>query len=202
MQISYISRRPIFVKLLTHGAQGFVASAGRMCGALFCAEGRCEYMDMDYELLNDVIERNGCAESAAIAILQDVQETYRYLPREAFPYIAKRLGVSRARLYSIATFYENFSLAPKGEYLIKVCDGTACHVRKSAPILERLRRDLRLSGGETTTDDLRFTVETVSCLGACGLAPVITVNEKVYGGMTPESASVLLQELKEARRND
>jgi NADH-quinone oxidoreductase subunit E len=159
-------------------------------------------MGVDYELLNNVIEKNGCAESATIAILQDVQETYRYLPREAFSYIAKKLGVSRARLYSIATFYENFSLAPKGKYLIKICDGTACHVRKSAPILERLRRDLHLLGSETTTADLFFTVETVSCLGACGLAPVITVNEKVYGDMTPESASALLQELKEAQRND
>ena len=152
----------------------------------------------DFELLDGIIEKNGCAESSVIAVLQDVQEHYRYLPREAFPHLANRLGISRARLYSIATFYENFSLAPKGKYIIRVCNGTACHVRKSMPILDRLRRELCLADGETTTGDLFFTVETVSCLGACGLAPVITVNEKVHGGMTPEAASALLAELKEA----
>ena len=106
--------------------------------------------------------------------------------------MAERLGVSEARVYSVATFYENFSLEPKGKFVIKVCDGTACHVRKSIPILERLRSDLGLSEGKATTDDLGFTVETVSCLGACGLAPVLTVNDKVYPAMTPDKASELL----------
>ncbi|MDR2296058.1 MAG: NAD(P)H-dependent oxidoreductase subunit E [Clostridiales Family XIII bacterium] len=153
-------------------------------------------IDMDYTPLDGLIEGNGCTESAAIAVLQDVQAHYGHLPREAFPYLAKRLGVSQARLYSIATFYENFSLEPKGKYVIKVCDGTACHVRKSMPILETLYRELGLTDGKTTTDDLVFTVETVSCLGACGLAPVVTVNEQVYGGATPESICALLAELR------
>ncbi|MDR1247655.1 MAG: NAD(P)H-dependent oxidoreductase subunit E [Clostridiales Family XIII bacterium] len=89
--------------------------------------------NVNYELLDGIIERNGCAGSSVIAVLQNVQEHYRYLPREVFPHLAKRLGVSQARLYSIATFYENFSLSPKGEYVIRICDGTACHVRKSTP---------------------------------------------------------------------
>lgn len=152
---------------------------------------------LDLKALDDIINDNGCKESSIIAILQAVQEHFRYLPEEAFPYIAKKLGVGQARIYSVATFYENFSLSPKGKYVIKICDGTACHVRKSIPILDRLRKDLALSNGKLTTDDLLFTVETVSCLGACGLAPVLTVNEKVYSAMTPDKASELLKKLRE-----
>ncbi len=150
----------------------------------------------DRTAVDGIIEKRGCQPSAVIAVLQDIQERYRYLPKEVFPYLSKRLGVGEAHLYSVATFYENFSLEPKGKYVIKICDGTACHVRKSIPILERLRSELGLSSGKPTTDDKLFTVETVSCLGACGLAPVITVNEKVYPAMTPDKATALLQDLK------
>ena len=121
---------------------------------------------------------------------------------ELFPYMAKKLKVSEARIYSVATFYENFSLEPKGKYVIKVCDGTACHVRKSIPILDRLRAELGLSEKKKTTDDLLFTVETVSCLGACGLAPVMTVNDKVHPAMTPEKASALIKQLIEEEKNN
>ena len=151
----------------------------------------------DYGVLDGILKRHDAKPSAAIAVLQETQEHYRYLPGEIFPYLAEKMKVSEARLYSVATFYENFSLEPKGKYVIKVCDGTACHVRKSIPILERLRADLGLSESKVTTDDLGFTVETVSCLGACGLAPVITVNDKVYPAMTPDKASALLNGLKE-----
>ena len=111
--------------------------------------------------------------------------------------MAKRLGISEAKVYSVATFYDNFSLEPKGKYVIKVCDGTACHVRKSPLILNALRRELGLSAEKTTTDDMMFTLETVSCLGTCGLAPVLTVNDKVYPAMTPEKTEALLKQLKE-----
>lgn len=131
-----------------------------------------------------------------VAILQDIQEEYRYLPKEALLYLADSINVSIAKIYSVATFYENFSLEPKGKYVIKICDGTACHVRKSIPILNALRKELGLTEDKKTTDDQLFTVETVSCLGACGLAPVMTVNDKVYPAMTPESATALLAELK------
>ncbi len=154
----------------------------------------------DYTAVDAIIDEYGAYPSSVIAILQGVQEEYRYLPEEVFPYLAKRLGVSEARIYSVATFYENFSLEPKGKYVIKVCDGTACHVRKSIPILKRLRSDLSLNDNKVTTDDLMFTVETVSCLGACGLAPVMTVNDKVYPCMTPDKASKLLKELKEGEK--
>lgn len=153
----------------------------------------------DYSKLDVVLENHGYRSSNIIAILQDTQEIYRYLPEDIFAYFSQKLGISEAKIYSIATFYENFSLEPKGKYVIKICDGTACHVRKSIPILEKLRKELGLSENKVTTEDLNFTVETVSCLGACGLAPAITVNEKVYGAMTPEKALELLNTLKEEK---
>lgn len=156
---------------------------------------------IDVTAIELILEKRGQEPSAVIAILQDIQEHYRYLPREVFPYLSKKLGVGEAHIYSVATFYENFSLEPKGKYVIKICDGTACHVRKSIPILERLRSELNLSHSNPTTDDFLFTVETVSCLGACGLAPVLTVNDKVYPAMTPDKASSLLAELKEDALN-
>ncbi len=151
----------------------------------------------DKAAVDEIIENRGCQPSAVIAVLQDIQEKHRYLPKEVFPYLSERLGVGEAHLYSVATFYENFSLEPKGKYVIKVCDGTACHIRKSIPILERLRQDLALSEDKRTTDDLLFTVETVACLGACGLAPALTVNDKVHPAMTPDKASELLRTLKQ-----
>lgn len=151
----------------------------------------------DFAAVDSILKELGCKQSAIIAILQGIQEHYRYLPGEVFPYLSKKIGISEARIYSTATFYENFSLEPKGKFVIKVCNGTACHVRKSIPILDRLHKELELSEAKATTDDSGFTVETVSCLGACGLAPVITVNDKVYPAMTPDKTSELLKELKE-----
>lgn len=151
----------------------------------------------DFSKLDIILNDQEFKSCNIIAILQETQEIYRYLPKEIFTYLSEKLGMSRAKIYSVATFYDNFSLEPKGKYVIKICDGTACHVRKSIPILEKLRGELGLSATKVTTDDLMFTVETVSCLGACGLAPVITVNEKVHGAMTPEKASVILNALKE-----
>ena len=155
----------------------------------------------DYSILDKAIEEFGNEEKALIAILQSAQEHYRYLPKEIFPYLSEKLGVSQAKIYGVVTFYENFSLEPKGKYVIKICDGTACHVRRSVPILERLRSELGLSEAKKTTDDLMFTIETVSCLGACGLAPVLTVNDVVYSAMTPDKASELLKSLKEEIAN-
>ncbi len=153
--------------------------------------------NFDFSIVDEILERYPKNESSTIAILQDVQEHYHYLPREVFAHIAKAIGIGEARLYGVATFYENFSLEPKGRFVIRCCDGTACHVRGSIPILERLRSDLGLTGNQTTTDDLNFTVETVSCLGACGLAPVITVNGAVYPAMTPDKATELIKELRQ-----
>ncbi len=157
--------------------------------------------NIDYNAIDQILNNNENTAINIIAILQDIQDLYKYLDRDVFEYLSKKLGVSVAHIYSVATFYENFSLEPKGKYLIKICDGTACHVRKSIPILDRIRKDLALTTGEHTTTDLMFTVETVSCLGACGLAPVLVVNEKVYPAMTPDKASELLIQLKEEEKN-
>ncbi len=157
--------------------------------------------NIDFSVVDEILSTNGCKQQAIISVLQDIQEHYRYLPQEVFPYLAEKMGMSEASIYSIATFYENFSLEPKGKYVIKICDGTACHVRKSIPILERLRKELGLSESKKTTDDRNFTVETVSCLGACGLAPVLTVNDVVHPEMTPDKASELIKQLKEEIAN-
>jgi NADH-quinone oxidoreductase subunit E len=149
------------------------------------------------KLLEEIVGSHRDDPSAIISILQDIQERWHYIPKEVFGPLSRRVGVSEARIYSVVTFYENFSLEPKGRFIIKVCDGTACHVRKSTPILERLRKDLSLTPDKVTTTDLGFTVETVSCLGACGLAPVLTVNDRVHPAMTPDKVSALVATLKE-----
>lgn len=150
-----------------------------------------------YEKADMIIESHGAKPEFLIPIIQDIQSEYRYLPPELLSYVAEKIGITEAKAFSVATFYENFSFEPKGKYVIKVCDGTACHVRKSTAILERIYTDLGLSKEKTTTDDMLFTVETVSCLGACGLAPVMTVNDVVYPSMTPDAATQLLQKLRE-----
>ena len=151
----------------------------------------------DYSKLDEILDKHQYAPGSIIAILQDTQEVFRYLPSDIFSYYSDKLGISQAQIFSIATFYENFSLQPKGKYVIKVCDGTACHVRKSTAVLDQLRKELQLSAAKKTTDDMTFTVETVSCLGACGLAPTLTVNDEVMGMMTPQKVLDLLAELKE-----
>ena len=152
---------------------------------------------IDFSVLDKAIETYGNEEKSLIAILQQAQEHYRYLPEEIFPYLSKKLDIPEARIYGVATFYDNFSLERKGKFIIKVCDGTACHVRKSIPILNALRKELGLSENKKTTDDYLFTVETVSCLGACSSAPAVMVNDEIYPTMTPDSAVKLLNELKE-----
>ena len=124
--------------------------------------------EFDYNVLDEILKEHNYDESHTVTILQEVQAHYSYLPKEAFPYLAEKLGVPEAKIYGVATFYENFSFDAKGKYVIKVCDGTACHVRKSIPVLEELYKKLGLSRTKKTTDDMMFTVETVSCLGACG----------------------------------
>jgi NADH-quinone oxidoreductase subunit E len=155
----------------------------------------------DYGFLDGIISKTGCSPGSIIPILQGVQEKYNYLPPEIFPYIADKLKVSEARIYGVATFYENFSLQPKGKFIIKVCDGTACHVRKSVPNLEQFRKELGLSEKKITTDDLGFTVQTVACLGACSLAPALMISasgapDKVHANVTPKQVSEIVSELR------
>jgi len=155
----------------------------------------------DYGVIDDVIKEWGAKPGSIIPILQGVQERYNYLPPEVFPYVASKLHVSEARIYGVATFYENFSLQPKGKFIIKICDGTACHVRKSIPNLERFHKELGLSEKKITTEDLGFTVQTVACLGACSLAPALMISsrgvpDKVHANVTPDQVSEIINELK------
>ena len=110
-------------------------------------------------------------------------------------YIATSLDIPPSRVYGVATFYSHFALKPKGKYVIRLCDGTACHVKKSTSILEALYRKLGVDEKNNTTADMLFTVETVSCLGACGLAPVVVINDDVYGQMTPEKTISIVEKI-------
>ena len=143
-----------------------------------------------------IVDSYGCQRHHLIAIMQDIQAEYKYLSPEVLERIAQKLDIGVAKVYSVATFYENFSLEAKGKYIIKVCDGTACHVRKSQPIYNAIREYLELEDKQKTSADSLFTLETVACLGACGLAPVVTVNDQVHSKMTPDLAIELLEHLR------
>ena len=145
---------------------------------------------------NEIIESYGGDQSKLIAITQEIQAEYKYLSEDTLTLIAEKLGVSTAKVYSVATFYENFSLEAKGKYIIKVCAGTACHVRKSQPIYDAIHDYLGLTGQKKTSADGLFTLETVACLGACGLAPVMTIDGEVHSKMTPEAALALLEDIR------
>ena len=145
---------------------------------------------------NEIIETYGCDQSNLIAIMQEIQAEYKYLSEDTLTLIAEKLGVSTAKVYSVATFYENFSLEAKGKYIIKVCAGTACHVRKSQPIYDAIHDYLGLTGKKKTSADGLFTLETVACLGAYGLAPVMTIDGEVHSKMTPEAALALLEDIR------
>ena len=144
-----------------------------------------------YRKTDEIISRYVRDARSLIPIMQDIQAEYRYLPAELLSYVAKQIGITEAKAYSVATFYENFSFEAKGKYVIKVCDGTACHVRGGKLILEEVEKELGVKAGHTT-EDLRFTVETVACIGACGLAPVMQINEDTHGRLTPEKISLIL----------
>ncbi len=148
-----------------------------------------------FEKVCEILDSHGRSEAKLIPILQAVQEEYRYLPEEVMAFIATSLGISPARVYGVATFFSHFALEAKGKYVVKICNGTACHVKGSMDIYNAMAKELGLEDGKQTTPDLLFTVETVSCLGACGLAPVLVVNEDVYGQVTPESSVELLKEI-------
>ena len=156
---------------------------------------------IDTRKLDAIIESYGSKKSNLIAILQKVQEEYRYLPEDALIYIGTKMeGLSPATVYGVATFYAQFSLDPKGKYEIKVCDGTACHVRGSMPVLNAIKAHLNLKDGQMTTPDGLFSLETVSCLGACGLAPVCVINGKVHPQMTSDAIKVILDTLLKGER--
>ena len=158
--------------------------------------------ETDYGFIDSVLELYGYYRHMIIAIMQDIQSEYRYLSAETISYVGQKLHMTPATLYGVASFYENFSTTPKGKYIIRICDGTACHVRKSADIQDALLEAAGMTPEDDISEDGLFSIERVSCLGACGIAPVLTVNDAVHAGMTPQKARQLIADLKEAERNE
>lgn len=148
-----------------------------------------------FERVCEIVDQNGRNPARLIPILQAVQVEYRYLPEEILTFVATSLGISPARVFGVATFYSLFTLKPKGKYVVRVCDGTACHVKRSVNLHGAIRKRLGLGKEKETTPDMLFTVETVNCLGACGLAPAMVVNEEVYGQLTPERATAIIDDI-------
>ena len=146
-----------------------------------------------YEILN----KYPCEKRFTLAILQDVQKQYGFIPKETIDLIAEYLKLPVSEIYSMATFYKALSLKPKGKYIIKVCNGTACHIRGSNMLIDEVAEILNISPGESTTDGL-FSIEIVNCLGACALAPVMVIDDKYYGGMTKEKVKDVIDEYRRA----
>ena len=157
----------------------------------------CNKID-DY--LIKILDEYGANKSNLIQILNAVQEHYGYIPKESIIYISKELNIPTSEIYGVVTFYSRFSLKPKGKYNICVCQGTACHVKGGERILEKVKNELGIEVGETTADG-KFSLEPTRCLGACGLAPVFTINDKVYGNATVDLVQKVLKEYKEKDNN-
>ena len=152
---------------------------------------------IDMELIKPVLDEYGEVKGSLITILQQTQEIYGYLPKEAIEYIAERTGIEISEIMGVATFYTQFRLTPVGKYLIMLCQGTACHVNSSELILQTIKDELGIDDGETTADGL-FSLKCVACLGCCSLSPVMMINENAYGSLTPDKTKKRLKQLREA----
>lgn len=138
----------------------------------------------------------GAERDALIPVLQDIQELFGYLPKEALEAVSEHMKIPLSKIFGVASFYNQFRFQPIGKYHILLCRGTACHVKGSEKVLAALEKELKIKTGETTKDNL-FTLDVVACLGACGLAPVISINGEFYAAMTPEKAIELIKEIRE-----
>ena len=157
-----------------------------------CALDDCKGIEL---YVSSLAERFGTDNNGLIPILQAIQSLYNYLPKELLIEVSKQTGIPLSSIYGVATFYAFFSLDPKGKYIIKICNGTACHVRNNKPIVEAAYKVCNIPENSHTSEDMRYTVEMVNCLGACGLAPAVVVNDKVYGHVTPDRIASLIKEL-------
>ena len=155
-----------------------------------------------FERVCEIVDQNGRNASRLIPILQAVQGEYRYLPEEILTFIATSLGIPPAKVFGVATFYSLFTLKPKGKYTIRVCNGTACHVKKSMDLHVALCDKLNLGEKQETSADMLFTLETVNCLGACNLAPAMVINDEAYGQLTPDRAIAIIDEIIKREAHD
>jgi len=153
--------------------------------------------EINLALLDPILEKKKYEKGTLIPVLQAAQDTYGYLPEEVLRYISEQIKVPLSRIYGVITFYAQFYQQPRGRYIIKSCQGTACHVKGGKNILEEMERNLGIRAGETTPD-LLFTLETVACLGTCFLAPVKMVNDQYHGKLTPRSAWKVLEKIRKA----
>lgn len=138
-------------------------------------------------ILEQIYQKSQSHGGSTIAILQDIQDELGYISEEAVEWMSKRTGIATAKYYGVATFYAQFHLHPRGKNIITVCSGTVCHVKGAQKIIGKLKADLQLKGEAQTTRDMQFTLENVNCVGACSIAPVVIVNEKVFGKQNPDS---------------
>jgi NADH:ubiquinone oxidoreductase subunit E len=145
----------------------------------------------DLKRIDSILENYGDEEGVLISVLQDINEEFNYLPEDALRYISGKLDIPLSQVYHVATFYTAFSLTPRGEHLIKVCQGTACHVRGTRMVLDEITRLLDVKPGETT-EDLHYTLETVNCLGACALGPVLVVDDEYHGNVSPSKIKKII----------
>jgi len=150
---------------------------------------------MDPKAIDRIIGKYNSEHSAIIGILQDLQEVENYLPQEALEYLSDKISMPLAKIYRIATFYNAFSLTPRGKYRLSVCLGTACHVRGAPRVLDRIKMLLGIEVGEMTKDGL-FSLETVNCLGACAMGPIVVVGDDYYGQMTPAKVAPTMKNYK------
>ena len=148
---------------------------------------------METQVVENILQRHPKDQSSIIQVLLDIQNELYYLPRDVLDYVSDYLDVPLSRTYGLATFYKAFSLKPKGKFPIAVCTGTACHVQGAVNILEQIERELKVKEGETTPDK-KFSVETVRCLGCCGLAPVVTVGKNLHGKVPMSKISKILKQ--------
>ena len=151
--------------------------------------------ERSFARVQEIIQECGASESALIPILQRIQEEFRYLPEQILSYVAIALDISPATVCGVATFYAQFSLEPKGKHIVRVCDGTACHVRDNRALIESVRKRLKLEGRSGTTPDQMYTLEIVNCIGACALAPAVVVDDQVHGQMTGEKMLKLFNQI-------
>ena len=156
-----------------------------------CCCGGGEAGKLALDQLDAILEKYQGVKGALIPVLQEAQNAYGYLPREVIKHIAEKMSIPVSQIYGVVTFYAQFHLNPRGKNIIRVCQGTACHVRGAKGILKALEDSLQVKAGGTTPD-LKFTLETVACIGACGLAPVLMVNDDTHGRLTPEVIPELL----------
>jgi NADH:ubiquinone oxidoreductase subunit E len=150
--------------------------------------------DIDYMELDRIIEEDfGNDQENLIMILQAIQKQYNYLPQPALAYLSTKIDVPMSKIYGVATFYSTFSLEPRGRNIISICRGTACHVRGAERVLEQIQENLCICDGETT-EDRRFTLESVRCIGCCSLGPVVKINEDVHARIAPDKINKILKQ--------